>query len=135
MQLFHRSAHRVTAGELTPAILSVYRELRPDVRLEFIELTMVDQLDKLLADEVDVALAAAPFEEDWVRLRPIFLPEPSPTRCSVPSAPTRSGSTPSSAYSSTTTTYNAKCWSGSLPASTCVVKDLCPRGDLNPHAR
>lgn len=32
-------------------------------------------------------------------------------------------------------THNAKCWSGSLPASTCVVKGWCPRGDLNPHAR
>ncbi|MEW2400235.1 LysR substrate-binding domain-containing protein [Streptomyces sp. NPDC046862] len=60
------------AGELTPVILSVYRELRPDVRLEFTELTMVDQLEKLVSDEVDVTIVRAPFEDDRIRLRPIF---------------------------------------------------------------
>jgi DNA-binding transcriptional LysR family regulator len=60
------------AGELTPMILSVYRELWPDVRLEFTDLTMVDQLEKLVSDEVDVTIVRAPFEDDRIRLRPIF---------------------------------------------------------------
>jgi DNA-binding transcriptional LysR family regulator len=60
------------AGELMPIILSIYRELRPDVRLEFTELTMVDQMEKLVSGEVDVAVVRAPFQNDRVRLRPIF---------------------------------------------------------------
>ncbi|GAA3743309.1 DNA-binding transcriptional LysR family regulator [Spinactinospora alkalitolerans] len=60
------------AGELMPIILSLYRELRPDVRLEFTELSMVDQLEKLVSEEVDVAVVRAPFEDDRIALRPIF---------------------------------------------------------------
>ncbi|MGW7200222.1 LysR substrate-binding domain-containing protein [Streptomyces chryseus] len=60
------------AGELTPLILSIYRELRPDVRLEFTELTMVDQLDKLTEGGVDVAIVRTPFEDDRVTLQPIY---------------------------------------------------------------
>ncbi|MET7520014.1 LysR substrate-binding domain-containing protein [Streptomyces sp. NPDC005480] len=60
------------AGELTPVLLSVYRELRPDVRIEFTELTMVDQLEKLVSDDIDVAIVRAPFDDDRVTLRPIF---------------------------------------------------------------
>ncbi|TDD39097.1 LysR family transcriptional regulator [Saccharopolyspora elongata] len=60
------------AGELTPVILSVYRELQPDVRLEFTELSMVDQLEKLVSNEVDVAFVRAPFDDERISLRPIF---------------------------------------------------------------
>ncbi|MEV4732369.1 LysR family transcriptional regulator [Saccharopolyspora sp. NPDC049426] len=60
------------AGELLPTILSVFQQIRPDVRIEFTELTMIDQLEKLVAGDIDVAAVHAPFEDQRVVLKPIF---------------------------------------------------------------
>lgn len=60
------------AGELTPLIFSIYRELEPNVQLEFTELTMVDQLDRLVAGDVDVAILRMPMDDERITLRPIF---------------------------------------------------------------
>jgi DNA-binding transcriptional LysR family regulator len=60
------------AGELVPAILAIYRRMRPDVRIEFVELSMVDQLDKLLAEKIDVAVVYAPFVDDRIVTLPVY---------------------------------------------------------------
>ncbi|WP_051580344.1 LysR substrate-binding domain-containing protein [Pseudonocardia acaciae] len=60
------------AGELTPMIFSIYRELRPEVRLEFVELTMVDQVERLVAGEVDIAIVRVPLDDPRITLRPMF---------------------------------------------------------------
>lgn len=71
-QILRVGSFAEAAGELTPIIFSAYRELRPDVQLEFTELTMADQLDKLLSGDVDVAVVRGPFEDERVELKPIF---------------------------------------------------------------
>lgn len=60
------------AGELTPVIFSIYRELQPHVQLEFTELSMVDQLERLVSGDVDVAIVRPPLEDERIALRPIF---------------------------------------------------------------
>lgn len=70
------------AGELTPYIFQSYLRMRPDVTLEFTELTMTDQLERLAHDEVDVAIVRAPLRDEGVRFTPIFA-EPRVLACSL----------------------------------------------------
>lgn len=60
------------AGELTPYIFESYRELRPDVTLQFTELTMTDQLDRLRRGEVDVTIVRAPLHDARILFTPLF---------------------------------------------------------------
>lgn len=61
-----------SACELTPYIFETYRNVRPDVELRFTELTMADQLEKLLLGEVDVTIVREPLHDPKIKLTPIF---------------------------------------------------------------
>lgn len=61
-----------SAGELTPLVIAAFRAAMPDVHLTFHELSMVDQVDALLAERVDVAFVRAPLAHTQLELVPLF---------------------------------------------------------------
>lgn len=61
-----------SAGELTPLIVAAVRSALPKVQLSFQELSMVDQVDALMSDEVDVAFMRPPIAHQGIDLVPLF---------------------------------------------------------------
>ncbi|RBP67812.1 DNA-binding transcriptional LysR family regulator [Brevibacterium sanguinis] len=65
--LFHDAA-----GELTPLIVSAYRQAFPEVELSFCELTMIDQVDAVAEGTVDVAFLRTPLHDSRIRVAGLF---------------------------------------------------------------
>lgn len=73
----HAEALRVgifgeAAGELTHLIFSAFAEAHPQVRLEFTELSMVNQLEALKSGRVDVAILRSPIFDSSIEMEPMF---------------------------------------------------------------
>lgn len=60
------------AGELTHLIFSAFTEAHPLVRLEFTELSMVNQLEALKSGQVDVAILRSPIFDSSIDMETIF---------------------------------------------------------------
>lgn len=60
------------AGPLTHLIFSAFREAAVDVELQYVELTMVNQLDAVRNVDVDVALLRLPIMDDSLHVEPLF---------------------------------------------------------------
>lgn len=60
------------AGPLTHLILSAFATARPDVRIQYVELSMVDALENVLNRVVDVALLRLPVDDPRVHVDPLF---------------------------------------------------------------
>jgi DNA-binding transcriptional LysR family regulator len=61
-----------SAGELTPLIVSAFRQAMPDVQLSFQELSMVNQVEALAAEKVDVAFIRSPMADARVQMHELF---------------------------------------------------------------
>ncbi|HLS50071.1 MAG TPA: LysR family transcriptional regulator, partial [Actinomycetaceae bacterium] len=60
------------AGELTATLVSGFRRAAPEVTLEFVELTMANQITALEQEIVDVALLHLPFDAPHLEFVPLF---------------------------------------------------------------
>jgi DNA-binding transcriptional LysR family regulator len=60
------------AGELTHLIFSAFAEAHSRVRLEFTELSMVNQLEALKSGRVDVAILRSPIFDSSIDMEPMF---------------------------------------------------------------
>lgn len=59
-------------GELTPLIVSTYRDTLPDVTLSFVELSMTTQVDALANGKIDVAILTTPIQDPRLELSVLF---------------------------------------------------------------
>ena len=60
------------AGPLTHLILSAFRDGATRVNIQFVELTMVNQVTAVRSGEVDVALLRLPIQDDRLDVLPLF---------------------------------------------------------------
>lgn len=60
------------AGPLTHLILSSFHATMPAVELQYVELTMVNQLEAVASGDVDVALLRMPISQPGFRVDPLF---------------------------------------------------------------
>lgn len=60
------------AGPLTHLILSAFRAQAPSVVIQFVELTMVNQLDAVTSGDVDIALLRLPVADERLDVFPLF---------------------------------------------------------------
>lgn len=60
------------AGELTATLISAFRRAAPEVVVDFVELTMANQLSAVEEEIVDVALLHLPFEAPHLEFVPLF---------------------------------------------------------------
>lgn len=60
------------AGELTHLIFSMFRQVNPDIRMIFTELTMTNQVQALISGKVDAALVRLPIDDERLEFDVMF---------------------------------------------------------------